>query len=145
MFVGIEGNIVAGKTTVAKELSRYFGVSSLLERFKDNPINNQSKYAFKFEMSLMVERYYQLKKQANNNIYKSLIFAKLTLGKEELKLFKKYFNILLKEIPKNDVIFFLQREIIKKEEEALNKKFQQNFKIFKYKSKKQKSQKNIFY
>jgi deoxyguanosine kinase len=65
-FVTIEGNIGAGKTTLAHLLSKHYNARLILEEFADNPFlpkfyENQQQYAFPLELFFMAERYKQLK------------------------------------------------------------------------------------
>ena len=65
-FITIEGNIGAGKTTLAHLLSDHFKARLILEEFADNPFlpkfyENPQQYAFPVELFFMAERYKQLK------------------------------------------------------------------------------------
>jgi deoxyadenosine/deoxycytidine kinase len=65
-FITIEGNIGAGKTTLAHLLSRHFNARLVLEAFADNPFlpkfyENPQQFAFPLELFFMAERYKQLK------------------------------------------------------------------------------------
>ena len=65
-FVTIEGNIGAGKTTLATLLSNHFQSRLILEEFADNPFlpkfyEKPEQYAFPLELFFMAERYKQLK------------------------------------------------------------------------------------
>jgi len=64
-YIAIEGNIGAGKTTLATKISEDFNAKLILERFKDNPFlpkfyEDQARYAFPLEMSFLADRYQQL-------------------------------------------------------------------------------------
>ena len=57
-YIAIEGNIGAGKTSLASQIANDFNAKLILERFKDNPFlpkfyKNQSRYAFPLEMSFL--------------------------------------------------------------------------------------------
>src|SRR5690606_18658819 len=61
----IEGNIGAGKTTLATKISEDFNAKLVLEGFADNPFlpkfyEDQARYAFPLEMSFLADRYQQL-------------------------------------------------------------------------------------
>ena len=103
-FIVIEGNIGAGKTTLATRIARQYNAKLILEQFADNPFlpkfyENPSKYAFPLELSFLAERYQQLKdKLSKQDLFKSftisdylfnksLIFAKATLQQDEFALF----------------------------------------------------------
>ncbi|WP_317047743.1 2-amino-4-hydroxy-6-hydroxymethyldihydropteridine diphosphokinase [Marinirhabdus gelatinilytica] len=123
-YIAIEGNIGAGKTSLATKLATDFNAKLILERFKDNPFlpkfyEDQQRYAFPLEMSFLADRYQQLLEDitqfdlfkdcvvADYDAYKSLIFAKVTLAEEEYNLYKKLFHLMHKELPKPDVYVYL--------------------------------------
>ena len=123
-YIVIEGNIGAGKTTLTSKIAEDFFAKSVLERFADNPFllkfyKDQNKYAFPLEMQFLADRYQQLFDDlsqldlskdlviADYHIYKSLIFAKVTLQEDEFKLYKNLFDIIIKEMPKPDLYVYL--------------------------------------
>ena len=64
-YIAIEGNIGAGKTSLASKMAEDFNAKLILERFKDNPFlpkfyEDQHRYAFPLEMSFLADRYQQL-------------------------------------------------------------------------------------
>ncbi len=123
-YISIEGNIGAGKTTLSTKLSEDCNAKLVLERFADNPFlpkfyKDQSRYAFPLEMSFLADRYQQLSDDlaqfdlfkdfvvADYHIFKSLIFAKVTLQEDEFRLYKTMFDIIHKEMPKPDLYVYL--------------------------------------
>ncbi|MEO9894019.1 2-amino-4-hydroxy-6-hydroxymethyldihydropteridine diphosphokinase [Aurantibacter sp.] len=123
-FLAIEGNIGAGKTTLAKRIAKDFNAKLILERFADNPFlpkfyEDQGRYAFPLEMSFLADRYQQFIDDTNQldlfkkfmvsdyDIYKSLIFAKITLQDVEFSLYRKIFDFMYREVKKPDVYVFL--------------------------------------
>jgi 2-amino-4-hydroxy-6-hydroxymethyldihydropteridine diphosphokinase len=123
-FIAIEGNIGAGKTTLAHKIADDFNAKKILERFADNPFlpkfyKDQARYAFPLEMSFLADRYQQISDDlaqldlfkdfiiADYHIFKSLIFAKVTVTDEEFRLYRKLFEIIYKEIPKPDLYIYL--------------------------------------
>jgi len=123
-FLAIEGNIGSGKTTLATRIANDYNAKLILERFADNPFlpkfyEDQSRYAFPLEMSFLADRYQQFiddttqfdlfKKfmVSDYDIYKSLIFAKITLQEVEFSLYRKIFNFMHMEVKKPDVYVFL--------------------------------------
>ncbi|MFT6838392.1 MAG: deoxyguanosine kinase [Sediminicola sp.] len=123
-FITIEGNIGAGKTTLANMIADDFNAKLVLERFADNPFlpkfyEDQSRYAFPLEMSFLADRYQQFTDDTSQfdlfknfmisdyDIYKSLIFANITLQKEEFSLYRKVFTFMHKEIKKPDIFIYL--------------------------------------
>lgn len=123
-YIAIEGNIGAGKTSLANMMSDEFNAKVVLERFADNPFlpkfyEDNERYAFPLEMSFLADRYQQLSDDlaqfdlfknfivSDYYIFKSLIFAQVTLQKEEYKLYRKMFDIMYKEITKPDLYIYL--------------------------------------
>ncbi len=123
-YLAIEGNIGAGKTSLVTMISQDFKAKLITERFKDNPFlpkfyKDQARYAFPLEMSFLADRYQQLLDDisqfdlfndfvvADYDVYKSLIFAKVTLQEEEYSLYKKLFNIMYKDLAKPDLYVYL--------------------------------------
>lgn len=123
-FIAIEGNIGSGKTSLAHKINDDFNAKLVLERFADNPFlpkfyADKERYAFPLEMSFLADRYHQLTDDlaqfdlfknfivSDYFIFKSLIFAQVTLSKEEYNLYRKMFDIMYKEIAKPDIYVFL--------------------------------------
>lgn len=123
-YIAIEGNIGSGKTSLAKRIGDDFNAKLVLERFADNPFlpkfyADQDRYAFPLEMSFLADRYHQLTDDlaqfdlfknfivSDYYIFKSLIFAQVTLPKEEYNLYRKMFDVMYKDITKPDVYVFL--------------------------------------
>lgn len=126
-YIAIEGNIGAGKTSLATQIASEFNAKLILERFKDNPFlpkfyKNQSRYAFPLEMSFLADRYQQLLEDiaqfdlfkdcviADYDVYKSLIFARITLAEEEFNLYKKLFHLIHKELVNPDIYVYLYQD-----------------------------------
>ena len=123
-LIAIEGNIGAGKTTLSKMISNDFNAKLVLERFADNPFlpkfyEDQARYAFPLEMSFLADRYQQFMDDTSQfdlfknfmvsdyDIFKSLIFAKVTLQKEEYNLYRKVFNFMYNEVRKPEIYLYL--------------------------------------
>ncbi len=123
-YIAIEGNIGAGKTTLTTKIAEDFNAKTVLERFADNPFlpkfyKDQNRYAFPLEMSFLADRYQQLSDDlaqfdlfkdfivADYHIFKSLIFAKVTLAEDEYRLYRNLFEIIYKEMPKPDLYIYL--------------------------------------
>lgn len=123
-FMAIEGNIGAGKTSLATKISEDFNAKLILERFAENPFlpnfyEDKARYAFPLEMSFLADRYQQFSDDTSQydlfknfmisdyDIFKSLIFAKVTLQKEEFELYRKIFNFMYKEIKKPRIYVYL--------------------------------------
>ena len=127
-FITIEGNIGAGKTTLAHLLSKRLNARLILEEFADNPFlpkfyENQQQYAFPLELFFMAERYKQLKellqtKDMFQNITvsdylftKCLLFAKVNLPEEEFMLYQKLFDIINPQLVQPDLLIYLHAPV----------------------------------
>ncbi|NNC83366.1 MAG: deoxynucleoside kinase [Flavobacteriales bacterium] len=123
-FIAIEGNIGAGKTTLANMLSQDRGSKLVLEEFADNPFlpkfySDPDKHAFPLELFFLAERYHQLTSHFSNPdlfkhqtvsdyfIGKSLVFAKTNLDSDELKLFRNLYDIMFSNLPRPDLLIYL--------------------------------------
>ena len=123
-YIAFEGNIGAGKTTLVQKIAEDFNAKTVLERFADNPFlpkfyKDQSRFAFPLEMSFLADRYQQLSDDlaqfdlfkdfvvADYHIFKSLIFAKITLAEDEYRLYRNLFDIIYKEMPKPGLYIYL--------------------------------------
>jgi len=144
-FITIEGNIGAGKTTLAHLLSKYYNARLILEEFADNPFlpkfyENPGQYAFPLELFFMAERYKQLKellqtKDMFQNITisdylftKCLLFAKVNLPEEEFRLYQKLFEIINPQIVQPDILIYLHTPVIKLQEniKKRNREYEQS-------------------
>jgi deoxyadenosine/deoxycytidine kinase len=132
-FVTIEGNIGAGKTTLANILSKHLDARLILEEFADNPFlpkfyQNPEQYAFPLELFFMAERYKQLKELlVTNDLFrkttisdylftKCLLFAKVTLPEEEFRLYQKLFDIINPQIVQPEILIYLHCPVNKLQE-----------------------------
>ncbi len=127
-YISIEGNIGAGKTSLATMIARDYNAQLILEQFEENSFlpkfyKEPDKYAFPLEMSFLAERYQQLKDKLSTGdlfssftiadyfIDKSVIFAKKTLKEDEFTLYSKLFNIISQSLPKPDLLVYLYLNI----------------------------------
>ncbi|HNW52761.1 MAG TPA: deoxynucleoside kinase [Bacteroidales bacterium] len=127
-YIAIEGNIGAGKTTLATRMAQHFNARLILEQFEDNSFlpkfyEDPSRYAFPLELSFLADRFQQLKSQvavqdmfhpvtiADYFILKSLIFARKTLNTEEFSLYSRLFSIIENVLPKPDLLVYLYLDI----------------------------------
>jgi len=127
-FVTIEGNIGAGKTTLAHLLSRHFNARLILEEFADNPFlpkfyENPKQYAFPLELFFMAERFKQQKELlqqkdmfqnltiADYLFTKCLLFAKVTLPEDEFRLYQRLFEIIHQQLIQPDILIYLHSPV----------------------------------
>lgn len=123
-YLVIEGNIGAGKTSLASLLAEETGSRLVLETFDDNPFlakfyEEPERYAFQLELSFLSERYHQIKTELGQPdlfgqavisdyfLAKSFIFSKYNLKDDEMKLFEKLFSIINLQAPKPDLYVYL--------------------------------------
>jgi deoxyadenosine/deoxycytidine kinase len=125
-YIAIEGNIGAGKTSLAKILSNKYNGRLVLEEFADNTFLPQfyeqpERFAFPLEMSFLAERYQQISReqQAATNageilisdyiFEKSLLFASVNLTGDELHLFNRFFSLIQKGLQQPGLMLYLHR------------------------------------
>lgn len=127
-FISIEGNIGAGKTTLATKIAEDYNAKLILEQFEENSFlpkfyKEPDKYAFPLELSFLAERFEQLKHQLSTRdlfksftvsdyfINKSFIFARKNLPEDTFSLYKKLFEIISESLPKPDLLVYLYLSI----------------------------------
>jgi deoxyadenosine/deoxycytidine kinase len=125
-YIVIEGNIGAGKTSLANILATKFNAHAVMESFAENTFlpqfyENPERFAFPLEMSFLAERYQQLKSEqdhAKKNkellvgdylFEKSLLFAQVNLQGAELELFTRFYHLINPTLKTPDVILYLHR------------------------------------
>ncbi|HQW86734.1 MAG TPA: deoxynucleoside kinase [Flavobacteriales bacterium] len=122
-YIALEGLIGAGKTTLARRLAERWGARLVLEEFDDNPFlprfyADPQRYAFAVELSFLAQRYHQLKRASEQDLFaprtvadysigKSLVFASATLNPEENTLFRDLYRIMYGSLPRPDLIVYL--------------------------------------
>ncbi len=144
-FVTIEGNIGAGKTTLAHLLSKHYNAKLILEEFAENPFlpkfyESPEQYAFPLELFFMAERYKQQKEllqtkdmfqQITISDYiftKCLLFAKVNLPEEEFRLYQKLFDIINPQIIQPEILIYLHTPVNRLQEniKKRNRKYEQS-------------------
>lgn len=148
MYISIEGNIGAGKSTIAKALAEKLNAHFLPEKFEENTLlplfyENKKKLALLTEFSFLIERQNQLstyfKKHSKKitvsdfHFDKCLCFAKANLKSNDFKLYKKNFNQIKLTIPNPDLVVYLNVETdlllknIKKRGRFIEKNIQKDY------------------
>jgi len=144
-FITIEGNIGAGKTTLAHLLSKHLKARLILEEFADNPFlpkfyENKQQYAFPLELFFMAERYKQLKELLQTKdmfqkitisdylFTKCLLFAKVNLPEEEFLLYQKLFDIINPQLVQPDLLIYLHAPVgrLKENIKKRNRSYEQS-------------------
>ncbi len=147
-FIVIEGNIGAGKTTLAKRVAHDCNAKLVLETFEDNPFlpkfyKDQERYAFPLELSFLAARYKQLIKDIEQSnlfssftisdyyLMKSFIFAKVTLANDEFKLYREFFEMVKRLLVKPDVLFYIHRDldVLKKNIDSRGREYEKDIEI----------------
>ena len=123
-YLSVEGNIGAGKTSLSHIIAREFNAKLILERFADNPFlpkfyEDMERYAFPLEMSFLADRYQHIQEDiaqfdlfkdfviSDYNVFKSLIFAKVTLQKDEFAIYKRVFDMMYRNLTQPDLYIYL--------------------------------------
>jgi deoxyguanosine kinase len=132
-FITIEGNIGAGKTTLAHILAKHFNARLILEEFADNPFlpkfyENPQQFAFPLELFFMAERFKQLKELIQQKdlfqsvtisdylFTKCLLFAKVNLPEDEFRLYQRLFDIIHQQLVQPDILIYLHAPVTRLQE-----------------------------
>lgn len=123
-LIVIEGAIGVGKTSLVLQLSDKFNAKNNLEVVEENPFllkfyNDIERYAFQTQIFFLLSRYRQQIELAQLDLFNQLIFsdylfakdrifAHLNLSGSELSMYEKLYEIMSKNIPKPDLIIYLQ-------------------------------------
>lgn len=138
-FITIEGNIGAGKTTLAHLLAQRLNARLILEEFAENPFlkkfyENPKQYAFPLELFFMAERYKQLKEliytkdlfqgiTVSDYLFtKCLLFAKVNLSDDEFRLYQKLFDIIHQQLLHPDILIYLHVPVKRLQENIKKRK-----------------------
>ena len=144
-FITIEGNIGAGKTTLANLLAERLNARLILEEFADNPFlakfyENPAQYAFSVELFFMAERYKQQKDLVGQQdmfrtltisdylFTKCLLFAKVNLPDDEFRLYQRLFDIMHHQMIQPELLIYLHSPVSKLQEniKKRNRPYEQN-------------------
>lgn len=122
--IAIEGNIGAGKTTLAKLLANNLDASLLLEEFEDNEFlqdfYQNNSFAIHAEIQFLLDRSKQLFKfhqESHKRIIadyipqKSLLFSKMNLTTKDFQMVQELMNSIFHSLPQPDLLIFLTRPI----------------------------------
>ncbi len=125
-YIVIEGNIGAGKTSLAEYFCDEYNAKGIYEQFVDNPFlpkfyEDPEKYALQLELSFLAERFQQMKQKLGGSLFhnaivadyylkKSLVFAAETLDEENFHLYSRIFHSMTSTLPKPDLYIYLHQE-----------------------------------
>lgn len=123
-YIAIEGVIGAGKSSLARKLADQLSANLIMEEFDENPFlekfyDDRKRFAFQTQMFFLINRFKQQQQLNQQDLFakymvsdyifeKDKIFAYLNLSGEELKLYETIFPLLERDIPKPDLVIFLQ-------------------------------------
>lgn len=126
-YIAVEGLIGAGKTTLAKRLAERWAGRLVLEEFEDNPFlprfyEDPGRYGFSLELSFLAQRYHQLKRATEQDLFfpctvadysigKSVVFANVTLQADEYTLFQDLYRIMYADLPRPELIVYLHLDM----------------------------------
>ena len=125
-YIVVEGAIGAGKTSLARKLAAQVAAQTLLELPEENPFlerfyRDAARYALPTQMFFLFQRLNQLRDLAQPDLFdarivsdflldKDPIFARLTLGDDELALYQQLYEHLRPQAPQPDLVIYLQAE-----------------------------------
>lgn len=126
-FLVVEGPIGVGKTTLAHRLAATFGSELLLEGAEENPFlerfyRNPRDAALPTQMFFLFQRAQQMQALRQGDMFepvrvadfmleKDRLFAELTLDSDELRLYEQAYELLTLDVPKPDLVIYLQAPI----------------------------------
>jgi len=144
-YIAIEGNIGAGKTTLAQLLAKHYNAKLVLEEFAENPFlikfyENPKQYAFPLELFFLAERFKQQQElikpkdlfqevAVSDYVFtKCLLFAKVNLPEEEFRLYQKMFDVFTQQLTPPDILIYLHAPVNKLQSniKKRNRKFEQS-------------------
>ncbi len=120
-FIAIEGNIGAGKTTLARSLARRYNGNLILEKFRSNPFltlfyEQPEKFNFQVETTFLLDRFRQLYRYrfhadkvtfSDYFFSKCIVFSGITLKGEDYKTFNHVYQKFKSLLPVPDLYVYL--------------------------------------
>ena len=126
--IAIEGNIGAGKTTLANLLIKELKALPVLEEFEQNPLlplfySDRRKHALSLEIAFMAQRFVQWSRLTSQtdlfsdylvsdyHYEKSRIFASINLEPAERLLFDRLYSSIQKHLSPPDLFIYVHRPL----------------------------------
>lgn len=143
-YIAVEGPIGVGKTALARMLAADMKARLVLEEPDENPFLPQfyddvTQYAFQTQLFFLLSRYRQQLQLKQQDLFqqkivcdyifaKDHIFAQLNLTPAEMDLYNQIFRLLDMQLPKPDVVVFLQAnaEVLVKRIRKRNKNYEKS-------------------
>lgn len=123
-YIAVEGVIGVGKTSLSRMLSERLSARLNLEEVEENPFledfyADMQAYAFQTQIFFLLSRFRQQQQLVQRDLFssrvvsdyifaKDKIFANLNLSDKELSLYERLVVIMEKEIPRPDIVVYLQ-------------------------------------
>jgi len=123
-YIAVEGVIGVGKTTFAKMLAERLEAEMINEEVFENPFlvdfyKNRKRHAFSCQLFFLISRFQQQQQLMVRDLFaqrivsdylfaKDSIFASINLTERELILYEKIAPILSQNIPRPDLVIYLQ-------------------------------------
>lgn len=121
IYICVEGNIGAGKSTLAKALSDKLNAHYLPEQFEKNSLlplfyQDEEKYGFLLEYSFLLSRFQQISDVfaekhkviiSDYTIFKCKWFASMNLKRKDNSIFEKHFKGIEEQLNRPDLIIYL--------------------------------------
>jgi deoxyguanosine kinase len=123
-YIAVEGVIGVGKTTFAQMLAQRIDAELLNEEVFENPFlvdyyKNRARYALSCQLYFLISRFQQQQQLMVRDLFaqrivadylfaKDAIFASVALSERELTLYNKIAPALSRDIPKPDLVIYLQ-------------------------------------
>ncbi len=122
-YIALDGPIGVGKTSLVNLMVQHLGATKILED-PDNPFleafyREDIGAAFQAQIYFLLSRYQLLTQASQTDLFsrftvadftlqKDRVFAHLTLSDSELLLYEKLYRVLEPQVPKPDLIVYLQ-------------------------------------
>jgi deoxyguanosine kinase len=126
-YICVEGPIGVGKTALAERLAKRMGAKLVTEAPEENPFLDKfysdiKRYALHTQLCFLVSRRKQQHDLAQSELFESgvvsdylfdkdRVFAHLNLSEDELSLYETIYTIVAQEIPKPDLVVYLQANV----------------------------------
>jgi len=125
-YIVVEGPIGVGKTSLTRRLAERLDAETLLERPEQNPFlarfyQDMPRWALPTQLFFLFQRMNQLRELAQLDLFSRLtvsdflldkdpLFARLTLGNDEMHLYQQIYDTLRPQAPRPDLVIYLQAQ-----------------------------------
>jgi deoxyadenosine/deoxycytidine kinase len=121
-IISFEGCVGAGKTSLTNYFSHELKVGKILEEYESNPFlkkfyEGDSNINLENEITFLMIHFSQLKKAIKNcdddflitdfTIEKDLVYAKLNLNEEDLRIFEDMYNYVIKQVGIPHIVLYI--------------------------------------